>query len=604
MINKFRTRTLKLDPISPLWGHQLLSRLRLPFTYLWSESLIPKPADWGQHIQIAGFSFLSQANSYTPPPDLIEFLNAGPTPIYIGFGSIVVNDAQALTKLIFEATAIAGVRAIVSKGWGGIGARDVPDNVYMIGDCPHDWLFRHVSAVVHHGGAGTTAAGLAAGSPTVVVPFFGDQPFWGQMIARAGAGPEPVPYKKMTAETLANSITFALKPDVQIAAQKVAQQIAEEDGASNAVKDILNRLESSDLRCDICPDRLAVYRHKHTGAHLSLLAAYMLTNKGIIKLSQLQLLRHKHWYVDEGAESVSIGVVAAMSGLFMDIAMASHDFANRIRTQPSQQLPRRKASSHLRPSLDLPGGLSVDTDDSSGGDLLPFGHFTPKQLEKMAKVMARKPPEDTQALFKGPCPGDATSGGLRRSEPTWVERMWSKGEKSRKHLAVEACGRYAADLTRAGLKAPVALFYNVANGFRNSPSYLAGELNTRRRGEIRGLKSGFKTAGKESVLCFYDAFSGLVLRPYRGARAEGLKGFGKGTGMAVVGFYSGIGAGIFSLPGYSLKGIEKKLARNRLTDLKAEILLIRIRQGIEEYRLATDDERSQIEERWKSLYPE
>lgn len=601
VINKFRTRTLKLDPISPLWGHQLLSRLRLPFTYLWSESLIPKPADWGSNIQIAGFSFLSQASSYTPPPDLTDFLNAGPPPVYIGFGSIVVDDVQALTKLIFDATKMANVRAIVSKGWGRIGAGDVPDNVYMIGDCPHDWLFRHVRVVVHHGGAGTTAAGLAAGSPTVVVPFFGDQPFWGQMIAKAGAGPEPVPYKKMTAETLANSITFALKPEVQAAAKQLAEQIAEEDGACNAVKDILNSLESSDLRCDLCPDRLAVYKHKPTGAHLSLLAAYLLTNKGTIKLHHLQLLRHKHWYVDEGAESVSIGVVAALSGFFMDVAVASSEFKHRLKVKPSQ-MPHRRPSTQLRASFDLPGTASTTDVDESSDDLLPFGQFTPKQLEKMAKIMAKKPPEDAEMLFGNQCPGDAPSG--LRSEPTWVGRMWTKGEKTRSKLAVEACGRYATDLTRAGLKAPVAFFFNVANGFRNSPSYIEGEATVRRRGEIRGLKSGFKTAGKESALCFYDAFSGLVLRPYRGAKKQGFKGFGKGLGMSVVGFYSGIGAGIFSLPGYSLKGIEKKLSKHRLTDLKAEILLIRIRQGIEDYQLATDDERRQIEERWKSLYPE
>lgn len=365
------------------------------------------------------------------------------------------------------------------------------------------------------------------------------------MIAKAGAGPEPVPYKKMTAETLANSITFALKPEVQAAAKQLAEQIAEEDGACNAVKDILNSLESSDLRCDLCPDRLAVYKHKPTGAHLSLLAAYLLTNKGTIKLHHLQLLRHKHWYVDEGAESVSIGVVAALSGFFMDVAVASSEFKHRLKVKPSQ-MPHRRPSTQLRASFDLPGTASTTDVDESSDDLLPFGQFTPKQLEKMAKIMAKKPPEDAEMLFGNQCPGDAPSG--LRSEPTWVGRMWTKGEKTRSKLAVEACGRYATDLTRAGLKAPVAFFFNVANGFRNSPSYIEGEATVRRRGEIRGLKSGFKTAGKESALCFYDAFSGLVLRPYRGAKKQGFKGFGKGLGMSVVGFYSGIGAGTTFLP--------------------------------------------------------
>ena len=115
--------------------------------------------------------------------------------MYIGFGSIVVDDPDAMTKLIFEAVKKAGVRALVSKGWGGLGADAVgiPEGVFMLGNVPHDWLFQHVSAVVHHGGAGTTAAGIATGKPTIVIPFFGDQPFWGAMVARAGAGPVPYP---------------------------------------------------------------------------------------------------------------------------------------------------------------------------------------------------------------------------------------------------------------------------------------------------------------------------------------------------------------------------------------------------------------------------
>jgi UDP:flavonoid glycosyltransferase YjiC (YdhE family) len=147
--------------------------MRVPYTYLWSESLIPKPPDWDDHIKITGFSFLEQASTYTPPQDLLDFLASGTTPMYIGFGSIVIDDPDGLTKLIEEALRITGERAIVSKGWSGLGAKGVSDNIYLIGNAPHDWLFKQVSAVCHHGGAGTTAAGIALGKPTIVVPFFG-----------------------------------------------------------------------------------------------------------------------------------------------------------------------------------------------------------------------------------------------------------------------------------------------------------------------------------------------------------------------------------------------------------------------------------------------
>ncbi|RKO86480.1 hypothetical protein BDK51DRAFT_19240, partial [Blyttiomyces helicus] len=186
VINKFRKETLGLEAMSIHEGVACLRELRVPHTYTWSPALSAKPKDWGSHIDVCGFFFLDLASDYTPPDDLVAFLQGGPPPVYIGFGSIVVEDPAAMTKMVFDAVKEAGVRAIVSKGWGGLGADTVPENIFMIGNCPHDFLFQHVSAVCHHGGAGTTAAGLKAGRPTIVVPFFGDQPFWGSMVARSG----------------------------------------------------------------------------------------------------------------------------------------------------------------------------------------------------------------------------------------------------------------------------------------------------------------------------------------------------------------------------------------------------------------------------------
>lgn len=121
---------------------------------------------------MCGF-FFSDPPSYTPPSDLAEFLQSGAPPVYIGFGSIVVDDPQRLTNIVLEAVSRAGVRAIVSKGWSDLAGPPNP-NVFYIGDCPHGWLFQHVAAVVHHGGAGTTACGLLNGRPTAIVPFFGE----------------------------------------------------------------------------------------------------------------------------------------------------------------------------------------------------------------------------------------------------------------------------------------------------------------------------------------------------------------------------------------------------------------------------------------------
>jgi UDP:flavonoid glycosyltransferase YjiC (YdhE family) len=167
IINRFRKKCLGLDPVSVIWAPGMLQRLKVPHTYCWSPALIPKPKDWGSHISISGFYFLNLATNYTPAPGLQTFLDAGPPPVYIGFGSIVLDDPNAMTELIFEATKKTGQRVLLSKGWGGMGADELqartPNSVFMLGNVPHDWLFKRVSCVVHHGGAGTTAAGISAG---------------------------------------------------------------------------------------------------------------------------------------------------------------------------------------------------------------------------------------------------------------------------------------------------------------------------------------------------------------------------------------------------------------------------------------------------------
>jgi len=256
-----------------------------------SPALIPKPKDWGQHISISGFYFLSLASSFTPEPELAAFLQAGPPPVYIGFGSIVVDDPNAMTKLIFEAVKKSGIRALVSKGWGGLGADalGIPDGVFMLGNVPHDWLFKHVSAVVHHGGAGTTAAGIALGRPTVIVPFFGDQPFWGAMVARAGAGPPPIPYKQLTSDKLAAAITEALKPETLAKAGELGAKIKEEIGTEEGGKSFHDQLDTDIMRCSLAPNRVAVWRIKRTQTKLSALAANVLASEELISFSDLKL---------------------------------------------------------------------------------------------------------------------------------------------------------------------------------------------------------------------------------------------------------------------------------------------------------------------------
>ncbi|KAL8712052.1 MAG: hypothetical protein Q9225_007017 [Loekoesia sp. 1 TL-2023] len=319
LVNRFRVHTLGLEPVSTVWAPGQLFRMKVPYTYLWSPGLVPKPSDWGPEIDIAGFVFLDLASSFKPPDSLTEFFEAGETPVYIGFGSIVVDDPDKFTTMIFEAIEKAGVRALVSKGWGGLGNEEnTPDNVYMLENTPHDWLFPRVSAVVHHGGAGTIAIGLKCGKPTMIVPFFGDQPFWGAMVAKAGAGAkEPIPYKHLNAERLAEGIKQCLSPEAKTNAEQLARDIElEGDGAKNAVESFHRHLPlqgKNSMRCSVIQDRVAVWELKQARLlQLSALAAEILVEKKKLKWQQLRLVRHKDWNDFEGPGEPFTGGGAAL----------------------------------------------------------------------------------------------------------------------------------------------------------------------------------------------------------------------------------------------------------------------------------------------------
>ncbi|HEU5195078.1 MAG TPA: glycosyltransferase [Methylomirabilota bacterium] len=257
LVNAFRRDTLKLDPLSLVEGAGILEDHGVPFTYLWPDALMPRPADWPPHVELANFTFYDQAHGYQPPTALAEFLAAGEAPIYVGFGSVLVEDAPAVARRIFTALEKAGARGVVSQGWAQLGGGTPPPNVFVIGDTPHDWLFPRCRAVCHHGGAGTTSAGLRAGLPTVVVPTFGDQYFWGRMVADAGAGPEPIPIARLDTATLTAAFDACRRPQIRERAEALGARLRAVDGAELAVQSVYRWLPVEAMRCAVHPERLA-----------------------------------------------------------------------------------------------------------------------------------------------------------------------------------------------------------------------------------------------------------------------------------------------------------------------------------------------------------
>jgi sterol 3beta-glucosyltransferase len=246
VVNRWRRDVLGLPP-GPRSPSALTRADGRPMPALlgYSPLIVPRPADWPETIAVTGFWFLDQPAGWTPPVELAEFLAAGPPPVYIGFGSMAGRNPERLTRAALDAVAATGCRAVLATGWGGLEAAgiQVPPSVHVLESAPHDWLFPRMAALVHHGGAGTVAAGLRAGKPAVIVPFFGDQPFWGRRLAQLGVGPAPIPQKQLTGPRLAEALRVVTGDGrVRQRAAALGEQIRAEDGVGRAVAFIEQQL--------------------------------------------------------------------------------------------------------------------------------------------------------------------------------------------------------------------------------------------------------------------------------------------------------------------------------------------------------------------------
>ena len=236
MLNRARKKVLDLPPVSFSGTSHMNPSKGFPMLYGFSPSVIPAPADWRAEDHVTGYWFLDPAADWTPPPDLLNFLQAGSPPVYIGFGSMGSRKPAETTDLVLQVISKTQQRAVLLSGWGGLQKTDLPASVFMIDSIPHAWLFPRVAAVVHHGGAGTTAAGLRAGVPSIVIPFLGDQPFWGKRVHDLGVGPAPIPHRKLTVDRLAQAIQEAVTDmAMRQRAAELGSKIQAEDGIANAV---------------------------------------------------------------------------------------------------------------------------------------------------------------------------------------------------------------------------------------------------------------------------------------------------------------------------------------------------------------------------------
>jgi UDP:flavonoid glycosyltransferase YjiC (YdhE family) len=243
VINRWRRQTLSLPP-SPIAGYfDQLGTRRIPILNGFSQYVVQRPNDWGEHIHLTGYWF-PEDKGWQAPAELQTFIEGGSPPIFIGFGSMPVKDPQKTTNLILAALKQSGQRAILHAGWGGLGNQALPDYVFRIDYAPYNWLFPRMAMVIHHGGSGTTSFSLRSGIPSCAVSFVFDQVYWGERIAELGVGPKPIRYKNLTVERLKEVIRVGVSnAQMRQNAAELGQRIRTENGIENASRVIAQLMQ-------------------------------------------------------------------------------------------------------------------------------------------------------------------------------------------------------------------------------------------------------------------------------------------------------------------------------------------------------------------------
>lgn len=227
----------KLDmPPMGYWEYLRAYNKEIPVLYGLSPLVMPRPNDWGKQIHVTGYWFHETNDNWKPSQELRDFLEAGKPPVYIGFGSMSNKNPEATTRIMIDALQQTEQRGIIYSGWAGLKAEDLPEDIFMLDFAPHDWLFPKMAAVIHHGGAGTTAAGLRAGVPSAVVSHMADQPYWGRRIHELGVSAPLIRRHELTTERLAKNINLMVNDTaIQKRAADLGYRVHQEDGVANAI---------------------------------------------------------------------------------------------------------------------------------------------------------------------------------------------------------------------------------------------------------------------------------------------------------------------------------------------------------------------------------
>lgn len=238
MLAKLEGGGVDLGRIPPLRGPwPYLKRAGAPVLCAWSPRVLPRPAGWDERFCVTGYWFLDRPAAWIPPKGLEGFLRGGTPTVAVGFSSVRADaKVRADLGMILRAAEANGVKVVFVGGWSGFSDPDLPPGTFVVEEAPHDWLLPRVSAVIHHGGAGTTAAALRAGAPSVVLPFSADQAFWGRALAQSGTGTLCSEHPKRSAGELERAVSAAVGDRLRAGAEAIGSEVRCERGAASAAE--------------------------------------------------------------------------------------------------------------------------------------------------------------------------------------------------------------------------------------------------------------------------------------------------------------------------------------------------------------------------------
>lgn len=235
-VNRWRSSTLHLPPLSLASPYSHLYTTPVPVLYAFSRNVAPPVSDWPPWHRITGYWFLDELPGWSPPPELARFIETGAPPVYIGFGSPGTPQPLRKLEIIRQALEMTGLRAVLAFPPELLAGNSPPSAIFPAAGIPHAWLFPRMSAVVHHGGAGTTAAGLRAGLPAIITPLAVDQFFWAERLSVLGVAPPPIPQRSLTAGKLAKALQQVIADAaMQGRARALGEAIRQEDGVGAAL---------------------------------------------------------------------------------------------------------------------------------------------------------------------------------------------------------------------------------------------------------------------------------------------------------------------------------------------------------------------------------